>query len=307
MQMQDLNDLNLFVAVVTHGGFSAAARALHAPKSKLSRRIAGLEDQLGVRLVERSTRRFQVTEVGEDVFRHARAAMHEAEAIGEIVLQRRSEPQGLVRIAAPPGLDRLISRSLPQLLARHPKLRVQVVVSNRRVDLIEERVDVAVRLREAPDTDNDLQMKVISRAPGILVASPDLLATYGEPKVPADLARLPIVSFTDEIGADRWVLQDAAGQKAEVMLEPRLSSSSPSIVRDAAVEGVGVTVLPEWSCHELLESGRLVRVLPEWSRNHGLIHLVFTSRRGLLPGVRAVLDFLAEALSPKAPAWAAAL
>lgn len=306
MQMQDLNDLNLFVAVVTHGGFSAAARALQAPKSKLSRRIAGLEDQLGVRLVERSTRRFQVTDVGEDVFRHARAAMHEAEAIGEIVLQRRTEPQGLVRVAAPPGLDRLISRSLPQLLERHPKLRVQVVVSNRRVDLIEERIDVAVRLTEALDTDGDLQMKVVSRAPGILVASPALVAAHGEPRSPTDLAHYPIVSFTDEAGPDRWRLLNGA-ETADVVFEPRLSSSSPSIVRDAVANGVGLGVMPEWACRELLDDGRLVRVLPGWTRSHGLIHMVFTSRRGLLPGVRAVLDFLAEALNPKSSAWETAL
>jgi len=305
--MQDLNDLNLFVAVVTHGGFSAAARALDAPKSRLSRRIAGLEEHLGVRLLERSTRRFQVTDVGEDVFRHARAAMSEAEAIDHIVLQRKAEAQGLVRVAAPPGADRLISRSLPALLARYPKLRVQVIVTNRRVDLIEERVDVAVRLREALDTDADLQMKVISRAAGVLVASPDLLALHGPLDSPLALRAYPTVSLTDTTGPDRWVLRNAGGDEMAIVHEPRLSSSSPSIVRQAAAEGVGVTVLPEWSCRELLECGRLVRILPEWTRRQGVVHMVFTSRRGLLPGVRAVIDFLAEALDPQAPAWDVAL
>ena len=304
--MQDLNDLNLFVAVVTHGGFSAAARALDAPKSKLSRRVAGLEEHLGVRLLERSTRRFQVTEVGEDVFRHARAAMTEAEAIDDIVLLRKAEAQGLVRVAAPPGVDRLISRSLPRLLQRHPKLRIQVIVSNRRVDLIEERVDIAVRFREVLDTDADLQMKVVSRAAGVVVASPDLLAAYGQPDGPAALSDYPTVSLTDTASSDRWLLRNDAGEEIEVVHEPRLSSSSPSIVRQAAADGVGVAVVPEWSCHELLESGRLVRILPEWTRHQGMVHMVFTSRRGLLPGVRAVLDFLAEALSPKTSGWEAA-
>lgn len=307
MQMQDLNDLNLFVAVATHGGFSAAARALHAPKSKLSRRIAGLEDQLGVRLVERSTRRFQVTEVGEDVLRHARAVLHEAEAINDIVLQRKREPQGLVRVSAPPGVDRVISHALPRLLARHPKLRVQVIVSNRRIDLIEERVDVAVRLRETEDTDGDLQMKVISREPGVLVASPELLAHVGAPSSPAALAGYPTIGLTDEPGPDRWLLRNSAGEAAEVVHEPRLSSSSPWIVRDAAAVGVGVAVLPPWSCRELLDGGRLVRILPDWTRRQGVIHMVFTSRRGLLPGVRAVLDFLAEALDPRGEGWGAVL
>ena len=305
--MQDLNDLNLFVAVVAHGGFSAAARALDAPKSKLSRRIAGLEEDLGVRLLERSTRRIQVTEVGHDVYRHARAAMFEAEAIDAIVLRRKGEPEGLVRISAPPGMDRMISESLPRLLARYPKLRVQVIVSNRQIDLIEERVDVAVRVREVFDTDADLQMKVISRTAAILVASPELLAAQGELANLADLQTCPTVSLTDLSAPDRWVLQSASGEEVEVVHEPRLSSSSPSIVRQAAEDGVGVAALPEWSCRELLEAGRLVRVLPEWSRRQGVIHMVFTSRRGLLPGVRVVLDFLAEALDPKASGWASAL
>lgn len=305
--MQDLNDLSLFVAVVTHGGFSAAARALDAPKSRLSRRIAGLEEDLGVRLLERSTRRLQVTEVGHDVYRHARAAMSEAEAIDDIVLQRKAEPEGLVRVSAPPGMDRLISRSLPSLLARYPKLRVQVIVDSRRIDLIEERLDVAVRVREVFDTDADLQMKVILRTAGILVASPDLLAEQGVPATLEDLGACPTVGLTDLAGPDRWMLQSASGQEVEVVHDPRLSSSSPAIVRQAAEDGVGVAALPEMSCRELLSTGRLVRVLPEWTRRQGVIHMVFTSRRGLRPGVRAVLDFLAEALSPTSSAWEAAL
>ena len=260
-----------------------------------------------MRLLERSTRRFQVTDVGQDVYRHARAAMCEAEAIDEIALQRRGEPHGLVRVSAPPGVDRVISRSLPRLLTLHPKLRVQVIVSNGRIDLIEDRVDVAVRVREVFDTDGDLQLRVISRTAGVLVASPELLATHGALASAAALSAYPTVSLTDATGPDRWVLQSARGEEIEVVHEPRISSSSPSIVREAALDGVGVTALPEWSCHELLESGRLVRVLPDWTRRQGVVHMVFTSRRGLLPGVRAVLDFLAEALNPRSPAWEAAL
>ena len=305
--MQDLNGLNVFVAVVTHGGFSAAARALDAPKSRFSRGVAGLEQDLGVRLLERSTRRFKVTDVGQDVYRHARAAMCEAEAIDEIALQRKSEAQGLVRVSAPPGVDRVISRSLPRLLAQHPKLRVQVIVSSRRIDLIEEGVDVAVRVREVFDTDADLQLKVISRTAGVLVASPKLLASHGAPASAAALAAYPTVSLTDATGPDRWILQRAGGEEIEVVHEPRISSSSPSIVREATADGVGVAALPEWCCQELLESGGLVRILPDWTRRQGVVHMVFTSRRGLLPGVRAVLDSLAEALNPRSSAWNGAL
>lgn len=127
--MQDLNDVSHFVADVTHGGFSAAARALDAPKSRLSRRIAGQEEDLGVRLLQRSTRRLQVTEVGHDVYRHARAARSEGEAIDDIVLLRKAEPEGPVRSSAPSGMDGVICRSQPSLLARFPKLRVRAVLN----------------------------------------------------------------------------------------------------------------------------------------------------------------------------------
>src|SRR5579862_7619316 len=146
--MRDLNDLGLYAAVVTHGGFSAAARALGTPKSRLSRRVAALEAQLGVRLVERSTRRFSVTDTGQDVYRHARAALAEAEAIEEVAMRLKAEPQGLVRVSCPQGADRIMATALPDFLRQHPRLRVQVLVSNRRVDLIEEGIDVAIRVRD---------------------------------------------------------------------------------------------------------------------------------------------------------------
>ena len=301
--MRDLNDLNFFAAVVANGGFSAAARAIGAPKSRISRRVAALEAQLGVRLIERSTRRFKVTEVGQDVYRHARAALTEAEAIEEVVSRLRAEPQGLVRISCPQDIDRLVGGALPGFLARHPRLRVQVIVSNRRVDLIEDGVDIAIRVREKLDTDADLQVKIISRSGGLMVASPALLAGRPEPATPGDVAFLPTLGHTDRPGLDRWTVVNAAGEQAEIVHEPRLSASTFPILRQAAIEGVGVALLPEYACREPLQQGQLVRLLPEWEARQGILHLVFTSRRGLLPGVRALIDFMAEILSPRSPVW----
>ena len=141
--VRDLNDLKFYAAVVANGGFSAASRALAIPKSRISRRVAALEGQLGVRLLERSSRRFSVTEVGQDVYRHARAALSEAEAIEDVAARLKAEPHGLVRLSCPLGADRILATELSRFLARYPRLRVQVIVSNRRVDLIEEGVDVA--------------------------------------------------------------------------------------------------------------------------------------------------------------------
>jgi DNA-binding transcriptional LysR family regulator len=301
--MRDLNDLAVFAAVVANGGFSAAARALGAPKSRISRRVAALEAQLGVRLLERSTRRFKVTEVGQDVYRHARAALAEAEAIEEVVQRIKAEPQGLVRVSCPLDMDRLVGGALPGFLALHPKLRVQVIVSNRRVDLIEEGVDIAVRVRERLDADADLQLKIIGRSGSMLVASPDFVARHGVPAGPEQIPEFPTLGHADRPGLDRWTLVDPAGEEVEVAHEPRLSASTFPILRQAACDGIGVASLPEYVCRDALEAGQLVRILPGWAVRQGVMHLVFTSRRGLLPSVRAMIDFLAEVLSPRSEAW----
>jgi DNA-binding transcriptional LysR family regulator len=303
--VKDLNDLNFFAAVVANGGFSAASRALAIPKSRLSRRVAALEEQLGVRLVERSTRRFSVTEIGQDVYRHARAAILEAEAIDEVASRLKAEPQGLVRVSCPQGADRVLAAELPGLLARHPRLRVQVIVSNRRVDLIEEGVDVAIRVRQKLDTDADLQVKIIGHSGSLLVASPDFLDEHGRPETPAAIGSLATLSQSERPGSDRWTLVDRDGNEEVVVHEPRLSASVFTILRQAAIDGIGVALLPEYTCREPLDDGRLEQVLPNWAGHDGILHLVFTSRRGLLPNVRAVIDFAAEALNPRHGTWQA--
>ena len=302
--MRDLNDLNLYAAVVANGGFSAAARALNTPKSRISRRVAALEQQLGVRLVERTTRRFKVTEIGQDVYRHARAAMCEAEAIDEAVSRVKAEPQGLVRISCPLGVDRVLGAVLPGFLERNPKLRVQVVVTNRRVDIVEEGVDVAIRVRDKLDSDADLQVRILGRTVAELVASADYVTANGVPETPADLARFATLSNTERPGPDRWSFDGATGERVEVAHEPRLSANSWAMIRQAAIGGMGIALLPEYLSREPLESGQLVHVLPDWANPQGILHLVFTSRRGLLPGVRAMIDFTAQALHPRAAAWA---
>lgn len=303
--MRDLNDLSLFAAVVSNGGFSAAARALNTPKSRVSRRVANLEQQLGVRLVERSTRRFKVTEVGQDVYRHARAAMCEAEAVDEVVSRVKAEPQGLVRISCPLGVDRVLGTVLPKFLHANPKLRVQVLVTNRRVDIIEEGVDVAIRIREQLDSDADLQVRIIGRTGAWLVASAAFVAANGAPQSPEEIPNFPTISHAERPGVDRWSMFNAEGERVEVAHEPRLSATDWSLIRSSAVDGLGIALLPEYLANEPLKTGDMVRVLPDWTRAEGIIHLVFTSRRGLLPGVRAVIDFVAEALNPRSPVWEA--
>jgi DNA-binding transcriptional LysR family regulator len=293
--MRDFNDLQFFAAVVVNRGFSAAARVLGVPKSRLSRRVALLEERLGVRLLDRTTRGLGLTEVGQQVFEHARAAVIEAEAAEEAALRMQTEPRGLVRLSCPLGFQDEIAGALPGFLAAHPQLRVQCIATNRRVDLIHEGVDVAIRVRERLDTDADLQMKRIGVSRRFLVASPNLLATAGVPTSPADIVNFPVLHQEEQSGGT-WLLTSGSGETRSVPIEPRLASGSFDILMAAACQGAGIALLPATYCEKALATGVLVRVLPEWSASDGILHLIFVSRRGMLPGVRAVIDFAAAAL-----------
>src|SRR5713226_8094611 len=262
--IRDFNDLQFFAAVVVHRGFSAAARALGLPKSRVSRRVALLEERLGVRLLDRTTRGLGLTQVGQQVFEHARAAVIEVEAAEEAALRMQAEPRGLVRLSCPLGLQGAIAASMAGFLAAHPLLRLQCIVTNRRVDLIQEGVDVAIRVRERLDTDADLQVKRIGVSRRILVASPKLLATAGVPKSPADLANFPVL-HQEEQGGGTWHLTAENGETTSVLVEPRLASGSFDILMSAGCQGAGIALLPARYCQDALATGELVRVLPEWS------------------------------------------
>jgi len=293
--VRDFNDLQFFAAVVQHHGFSAASRALRVPKSRISRRVAVLEERLGVRLLDRTTRGLSLTHVGQQVFEHAHAAVIEAEAAEEVALQMQAEPRGLVRMTCPLGLQSAIAAPLSDFLAAHPLLRLQCIVTNRRVDLVHEGIDVAIRVRERLDTDADLQMKRIGLSRRILVASPMLLAKEGRPATPEDLGKFSILHQEDQ-GGSTWQLTSESGEVRTVAFEPRLATGSFDILMAAAYQGAGIALLPATHCQAGLASGTLVRVLPEWSGTDGILHLVFASRRGMLPSVRAVIDFAAAAL-----------
>jgi DNA-binding transcriptional LysR family regulator len=303
MSLGDLNDLRLFAAVVASGGFTAAAKALAIPKSRISRRVAALEGELGVRLVERSTRRFKVTEIGQDIYRHARAALAEADSIQETAARLKAEPQGQVRIGCPPGADRLLALGLPDFLAQYPKLRLQMIISNRRINLIEEGVDIAIRARERLDTDTDLQMKIVGRAVSRIVASPALIEQFGTPANLDELSKFPTLGFTERPGMDRWTLIGNSGAEETIAHEPRLAATDFATLHQAALDGLGVAFLPELYSRASVSEGKLIVLLPEWHSREDIVHLVYTSRRGMLPGVRAVIDFAAKALDLESGPW----
>ncbi|AYD02352.1 LysR family transcriptional regulator [Neorhizobium sp. NCHU2750] len=286
----DLNDLVYFAEVVAHGGFAAAGRALHEPKSKLSRRVAGLEARLGVRLIERSSRRFRVTDVGKVFYQRCRAMLAEAEQAEIVVAEAKSEPEGLVRFSCPTGLVEPISDLVNSFLDRHPKVQLQLLALDRPVDLIEERIDIALRVRTAIDSDASLTMRSLGRSIRILVASPQLASRIADIE---QLATVPTLSTSDDTSEVEWHLETDDGGRHVVRHTPRMGCADFSAVRAAVTAGLGVALLPDHTCRQALEDGTLVRVLPAWRGVAGIVHLVFTTRRGLPPAVRKFIDHLA--------------
>lgn len=292
--MQDLNDLYYFSEVVRHGGFAAAGRALHLPKSKLSRRVAQLEARLGVRLIERSSRSFRVTEIGQSFFERCRSALNEVERAETLVATAMAEPRGTVRFSCPTGLMELVAAMMPDFLARFPQVNVRVLATDRAVDLIAERIDVALRVRLTLDTDAALTMRTLARSRRILVGSPGLANTLVDTQDIAALASLPTLSSSEEPGHVTWELEGPEGQVHLVKHEPRIACGDFLALRQAAVAGLGIALLPDHACTEALSNGRLVRFFPQWRSREGIVHLVFTTRTGLPPHVRAWIDHLAE-------------
>jgi DNA-binding transcriptional LysR family regulator len=291
----DLNDLYYFAQVVDRGGFAPAGRALGIPKSKLSRRIAVLEERLGVRLIQRSTRHFSVTEIGQDFHAHCKAMLVEAEAAKEAIELTRSEPRGVVRMTCPVALlDAQVGRMVADFMVTYPRVEVHLESTNRRVDVVGEGMDLAVRVRPPPLQDSDLVMRVLGERSQCLVASPGLLERHGKPQAPADLQQLPSMDLGIPQNEHVWNLQGPDGAQAAIHHRPRLVTRSMSALRIAAEAGVGIVQLPTMLVREEVARGTLVRVVDDWTPRAEIVHAVFASRRGQLPSVRALIDFLAH-------------
>lgn len=292
--MQDLNDLFYFSQVVEHGGYAAAGRALGLPKSRLSRRIIALEDRVGVRLIQRTSRKLAVTEIGQEFYRHCRAMLVEAQAAEEAIERSRAGPQGIIRLSAPPALICFeIGPMIARYMAANPRVMIELDGTSRRVDVIGEGLDLAIRVRFPPLEPSDLVMKVLGESPQRLVASPSLVAGRS-PRVPADLAGLPSLDLGPALPKQSWTLAGEDGASVRVPHAPRLTTDDLSQLLYAALDGVGIVKLPSMVADEHIAAGRLVALLPGWRLPSGIVHAVFPSRRGLLPSVRGLLDFLGE-------------
>lgn len=291
--MKDLNDLYYFAKVVEYGGFSNASNELGITKSLLSRRILELENRLGVKLLNRTTRKTAVTEVGKIYYQHCKAVIIEAETADEAIAMLSSEPMGTVKISCPTNLLHInVSQMLNKFLGLYPKIKLHVEATNRKVDLINERYDLAIRVRPLPLKDSDLVVRNLSISRQFIVASPNFMYQHFAIKTPEELNRFPTLMMESFSSEHHWDLFNSNNDSYTVKTEPRITTTDLSALHSATLDGLGISKLPELIISKDLKEGRLIKVLPEWEPKPELIHLAYTSRRGLLPSVKALIDFL---------------
>jgi DNA-binding transcriptional LysR family regulator len=295
--MLDLNDFFFFVQVVDRGGFTAAARTLRIPKSTLSHRVQQLEINLGVRLLNRTSRRFGLTDAGEEFYRHAVVMLREAELAETATRHRLNEPMGTVRCTAGMATMQFAMRDiLADFLVRYPKVSVVAHATDRNVDIVGENYDVAIRAHSDPLPDSTLVQRTLTPAPWFLFAGSAYLDANGAPQTPQDLQNHPSLFMMRTGFAAVWRLRHSGEVKDEVVmrLTPPLLSDDMISLKQAAITGLGVVALPGYVCREEVRSGAMRRVLPTWLADDSTITALTPYRQGLLPSVRAFLDHLAD-------------
>jgi DNA-binding transcriptional LysR family regulator len=297
----DLNDFFYFVQIVDRGGFTAAGRTLRIPKSTLSHRIQQLETNLGVRLLNRTSRRFAMTDAGEEFYRHAVVMLRESELAETAIRHRLTEPTGIVRCTAAVATMQFAMRDIvADFLVRYPKVNVVAHATDQNVDIVGGNYDVAIRAHSDPLPDSALVQRSLTPAPWFLFAGSAYLDANETPQTPQDLRGHPSLFMMRTGLAPVWRLRHSRKAREVVMpLAPRLLSDDMIGLKQAAIVGLGIVALPGYVCRDEVRSGALRRVLPTWLAGDSTITALIPYRQGRLPSVRVFLDHLAAEF-PKA-------
>jgi DNA-binding transcriptional LysR family regulator len=296
--MTDLNSLMIFAKVVEANSFSEASRRLDIPTSTVSRRVADLEGQLGVRLLERSTRSLRLTDVGSEVLEHAQHTAELSEAVDNIVSDRLTDLSGLLRLSAPPSIsDSLLVPLIGAFQASYPNVRVHVFVTERNVDHIAEGIDLV--FRGGTLKDSTLMARKILTYRNQLVASPAYLKKCKPPKKPQDLLEHRLLTFSHWRPENSWSFAHANGKDKEtITFEPYLSMNDYVGLAHALLAGMGIGELPPVVQPELVRDGRLVEVMPKWRFSSYNLSVVHLGNRYIPRPVRVFKEFAAQ-LAPK--------
>lgn len=291
----DLNDLYLFNKVIALNGFTAAAKVLGIPKSKISRRLTNLEESLGLRLIQRNSRSIGLTDAGRRLFEFSQQIVLNAEE-GEIAVRNSiDEPNGLVRVSFPDEITRAVfAKIIPKFLHMHPKVSLNIEVSNRIVNLIEDGFDLVIRGGvSVPEESSTIICTKISHVDWVLVCSPEYIRVHGKPTKIEELEKLSFLTYSSASKSTATVrFINGDGSAHVVNLKSRLACNNHNVLKESAKFGLGVSSLPLYSCHEELVDGSLVHILPEWSTTSGDLYALFPTKLGLASATRTFLDFI---------------
>ena len=299
--MEGFGAIPVFVAVVENGGFSAAARTLGISKSAVSKRINQLEAHLGVRLLHRTTRKLSLTEAGERYFEHAAQALTAAGQAEDAVTELQGEPQGNLKISSPMSFGRLhVAPLIPKLLQRYPKLQIDLVMDDRKVDLVAGGFDVAIRAGNLPAS--TLIARKLAPVRQVLCVSPDYIDRYGRPGTPAELSSHNCVLYSYSSDAYEWTLIGESGPETVTVSGSYQVNNSEALL-EALREGIGIGRLPTFVAGPDLKTGRLVKLFESYSLPDFTLYAVFPERQYLPAKVRAFLDFAIEYFGGDQPYW----
>ena len=289
--MNNLNDMAIFAKVAELQGISPAARALRMPKSRVSRHMAALEKELGVRLLERSTRAVHLTEVGEIYFQHCKRVVEEAASARESVSQMLEAPRGLLRINASVAIGQhLLAPFLGEFMATYPEIKLEVQLENRRVDMIREGYDLVVRLGKLEDS--ALISKPLGEDHLILVASENYLNKAGTPKHFSEFKNHRFLVMADSQNFDRWSLVGPNDRQETIEVNQYTALNDLTMIRQVAIDGGGIALLPRYLCtDDVISSGTLCRVMKDWRSQTFRFYALYPSRRSVTLKLRAWLDF----------------
>ncbi|MFV5491600.1 LysR substrate-binding domain-containing protein [Acinetobacter sp. ASP199] len=295
--MHSFDDYYYFYLVVKHGGFSAASEASSITKSKLSRRILELESQYNVTLIQRSTRHFKVTPLGQELFDECTKIIQQVECAHNVLLKQKSEPQGMIKISCPSVMMRYQIRGLLNaFLQQYPKVQVEMELTSRRVDVLHDDIDLAIRTNFASNEDSSIVVRDVVKTTHCLVASPQLLQGRML-QSPIEIHEFPTIVLGTQKTHYQWHLHHIESQEDIIIpLQPRIKSNDLAGVYYSALDGLGIADLPYLTVEKDLKMGRLVHVLPEWCSNIGTLQLVYASRKGQRLVMEKLIEHLVEGL-----------
>lgn len=292
--MEHLSDIAVFVRVVDTGSFTATADALGLTQSTVSKSVSRLEERFGTRLLNRSTRKFSLTQAGSTLYERGKRALVEIEEVEVEVARLQAEPRGILRVSAPTSFGALhLAPILPAFLERYPALTIDLQLDDRQTDLVEEGFDCAIRIKELGDS--TLVARKLAPCRQVICAAPEYLRRHGTPGAPEELKRHPVLIYTYRPSLGEWILRGPNGKTTKIETSARLSSNSGIALTQAALSGFGIVVPPKFYITKELEEGRLVAILDDHTVLPSLnIYVIYPERRYLSPKVRAFVDFLDE-------------